>query len=196
MSEEGYASATALPPITLTYSSAGAQDVRNEVAALQQMWQTVLGVSVKTNDIEINKLFADEGLGSSNPLQFYTGPAWIADYPDPYDWTTLQFDKGAAQNGMNFGQNKGPDAAAQQALQQQMEQADVMQDPTARLQAYNSIEQQLVNYVAWFPMEQQNYIALVKPCVQNYTRNAQGLIAPDDWGNIYISNDTPCAKTS
>ncbi len=196
LSEEGYASAAALPPITLTYSSAGAQDVRNEVAALQQMWQTVLGVSVKTNDIEINKLFADQGLGTSNPLQFYTGPAWIADYPDPYDWTTLQFDKGAAQNGMNFGQNKGPDAAAQQALQQQMEQADVMQDLTARLQAYNTIEQQLVNYVAWFPMEQQNYIALVKPCVQGYTRNAQGLIAPDDWSRTFISNDTPCAKTS
>ena len=196
LSEEGYASAAALPPITLTYSSAGAQDVRNEVAALQQMWQTVLGVSVKTNDIEINKLFADEGMGSSNPLQFYTGPAWIADYPDPYDWTTLQFDKGAAQNGMSFGQNHGPDAAAQQALQQQMEQADVMQDPNGRLQAYNTIEQQLVNYVAWFPMEQQNYIALVKPCVQGYTRNAQGLIAPDDWGRTFISNDTPCAKTS
>jgi peptide/nickel transport system substrate-binding protein/oligopeptide transport system substrate-binding protein len=97
---------------------------------------------------------------------------------------------------MNFGQNKGPDAAAQQALQQQMEQADVIQDPTARLQAYNTIEQQLVNYVAWFPMEQQTYIALVKPCVQGYTRNAQGLIPPDDWGNIYISTDTPCAKTS
>ena len=196
LSEEGYSSAAALPPITLTYSSAGAQDVRNEVAALQQMWQTVLGISVKTNDIEINKLFSDESLGSSNPLQFYSGPAWIADYPDPYDWTTLQFDKGAAQNGMSFGQNHGPDAAAQQALQQQMEQADVMQDPNARLQAYNTIEQQLVNYVAWFPMEQQTYIALVKPCVQNYTHNAQGLIPTDDWGNIYISTDTPCAKTS
>jgi oligopeptide transport system substrate-binding protein len=194
LSEEGYSSAAALPPITLTYSSAGIQADRDEVAAMQQMWQTVLGVSVKTNDIEINKLFADEGLGSSNPLQFYTGPGWIADYPDPYDWTTLQFDKGAAQNGMNFGQNKGPDAAAQQALQQQMEQADFMQDPQARLQAYNTIEQQLVNYVAWFPMEQQNHIALVKPCVQNYTRNAQGLIAPDDWGRTYISTDTPCAK--
>ncbi|MFL5700598.1 MAG: ABC transporter substrate-binding protein, partial [Ktedonobacteraceae bacterium] len=196
LQEEGYASTAALPLITLTYSSAGAQDVRNEVAALQQMWQTVLGVSVKTNDIEINKLFADESMGTSNPLQFYTGPAWIADYPDPYDWTSLQFAKGAAQNGMNFGQNHGPDAAAQQTLQQQMDQADVMQDPNARLQAYNTIEQQLVNYVAWFPMEQQNYIALVKPCVQGYTRNAQGLIAPDDWGRTFISNDTPCAKTS
>jgi oligopeptide transport system substrate-binding protein len=196
MQEEGYASVAALPAITLTYSSAGIQAARDEVAAMQQMWQTVLGVSVKTNDIEINKLFADEGMGSANPLQFYTGPAWIADYPDPYDWTTLQFDKGAAQNGMSFGQNHSSDAAQQQAVQQQLEQADVMQDPTARLHAYNSLEQQLVNFVAWFPMEQNTFIYRIKPCVQGWLQNAQGQTPPDDWGRIFISTDTPCGKTS
>ena len=195
---EGYASASSFPPITLTYSSAGSQDVRNEVAAMQQMWQTTLGITVKTDDIDINKLFADEGLGSNNPLQFYTGPAWLADYPDPEDWITLQFDKGASQNGMSFGQNKGPDAAAQQALQVQMEQADLMPGTTAaqqasRAAAYNAIEQQLVNYVAWFPMEQQEINILQKPCVQGVIQNAFGLVPPDDWGSIFISTDTPCA---
>jgi oligopeptide transport system substrate-binding protein len=194
---QGYASASNFPPITLTYSSAGAQDVRNEVAAMQQMWQTVLGITVKTNDIDINKLFTDEGLGSNNPLQFYTGPAWGADYPDPQDWITLQFDKGVAQNGMSFGQNKGPDAAAQQALQVQMEQADALiGNPTARAAAYNAIEQQLVNYVSWFPMEQQEVNILQKPCVQGVVYNAGGLVPPDDWGRIYISTDTPCAHLS
>ncbi|HLZ81633.1 MAG TPA: peptide ABC transporter substrate-binding protein, partial [Ktedonobacteraceae bacterium] len=196
LSEEGYSSVSAMPPITLTYSSAGIQAARDEVATMQQMWQTVLGVSVKTNDVEINKLFADEGLGTQNPLQFYTGPAWIADYPDPYDWTSLQFAKGAAQNGMNFGQNNGPDAAAQQAIQTQLAQADVMQDPQARLQAYNNIEQQLVNYVAWFPMEQNTFVYRIQPCVQGWLENAQGQVAPDDWGRIFISTDQPCAKTS
>ncbi len=198
---QGYASASNFPPITLTYSSAGAQDVRNEVAAMQQMWQTVLGITVKTNDIDINKLFTDEGLGSNNPLQFYTGPAWLADYPDPQDWITLQFDKGVSQNGMSFGQNKGPDAAAQQALQVQMEQADAMPGVTAsqqaaRAAAYNAIEQQLVNYVSWFPMEQQEINILQKPCVQGVVNNAFGLVPPDDWGSIYISTDTPCAHLS
>ncbi|MGH2493613.1 MAG: peptide ABC transporter substrate-binding protein [Ktedonobacteraceae bacterium] len=195
---QGYASAANVPPITLTYSSAGAQDTRNEVAAMQQMWQTTLGITVKTDDIDINKLFADEGLGSNNPLQFYTGPAWLDDYPDPQDWITLQFDKGASQNGMSFGQNKGPDAAAQQALQVKMEQADVMPGVTAaeqaaRAAAYNDIEQQLVNYVAWFPMEQQEINILRKPCVQGITENALNLLPPDDWGKVYISTDTPCA---
>jgi len=196
LQEEGMTVAT-LPAITLTYSSAGSQDVRNEVAAMQQMWQTALGVSVKTDDIEINKLFADEGLGSNNPLMFYTGPAWLTDYNDPEDWTTLQFDKGASQNGMSFGQNKGPDAAAQQQLQGQMEQADVTQDPTARVQLYNTIEQQLVNYVAWFPMEQQILFYLQKPCVQGLpTTNPSGLTPPDDWGSVFISTDSPCANAT
>src|SRR6266852_7730307 len=193
---QGYASAANFPPITLTYSSAGLQAARNEVAAMQQMWQTVLGISVKTDDIDIYKLFADEALGSANPLQFYTGPAWIADYPDPEDWTTLQFDKGQSQNGMSFGQNHGPDAAAQQAVQAEMEAADLLTDPTARLAAYNKIEQELVNFVAWFPMEQEESNLLIKPCVQGRALNAFGLTPPDDWHNIYISTDTPCAKTS
>ncbi len=40
---EGYSSAAQLPPITLTYSSAGVQATRDEVAAMQQMWQKYIG---------------------------------------------------------------------------------------------------------------------------------------------------------
>ena len=66
----------------------------------------------------------------------------------------------------------------------------------ARLAAYNKIEQELVNFVAWFPMEQQEQNFLIKPCVQGLVLNAFGVIPPNDWNNIYISTDTPCAKTS
>ncbi|HLX57327.1 MAG TPA: peptide ABC transporter substrate-binding protein [Ktedonobacteraceae bacterium] len=193
---QGYASAANFPPITLTYSSTGNQAVRNEVAAMQQMWQTVLGISVKTNDVEFNKLIGDTTLGVNDPLQFFSGPAWLADYPDPQDWTTLLFDKGAGENGMNFGQNKGPDAAAQQALQKQMEQADAMPAGPARYAAYNAIEQQLVNFVAWMPMEQQTAFGLRKPCVQGVVDNADNLTPPDDWAHIFISTDKPCASVT
>lgn len=198
MQQQGYSSVAQFPPITFTYASSGVQDARNEVAAEQQMWQTVLGISVKTDDIDFNKLVGDENLGANNPLQFYSGPGWIADYPDPQDWLTLQFDKVSAgsSNSMSFGQNKGPDAAAQQALQLQMEQADVNSNPTARAAAYNSIEQQLVNYVAWLPIYQQSANFLRKPCVQGIVDNALAIIPPNDWGNIYISTDTPCASLS
>jgi len=196
MQAQGYASVANFPPITFTYASSGVQDARNEVAAEQQMWSTVLGINVKINDIDFNKLVGDENLGANNPLQFYSGPGWQADYPDPQDWLTLQFDKVSAgsSNSMSFGQNKGPDAAAQQALQLQMEQADVNGDKTAREQAYFSIEQQLVNDVAWLPTYQSTVNELRKPCVQGIVDNALSITPPNSWGNIFISTDTPCAS--
>jgi oligopeptide transport system substrate-binding protein len=196
LQEEGYSSASQLPPITLTYASAGNQASRDEVAAMQQMWQTALGVSVKTNDIDLNTLFNDQGLGANNPLQFYTGPGWIADYPDPQDWTTLQFAAGSGQNGMNYGQNKGSGATEQQDVQKQLDAADAMTDPTARAQAYNKAEQALVNDVAWLPMEQQYVSGLIKPCVKGFKTNGEGLFPPDSWSRVYISTDTPCANAT
>jgi len=196
MQAQGYAGVANFPPITLTYASSGSQDDRNEVAALQQMWQTTLGISVKTDDVDFNKLVGDQNLGANNPLQFFAGPGWQADYPDPQDWITLFFDKVSAgsSNAMSFGQNKGPDAAAQQALQLQMEQADVNLDSKAREQAYWAIEQQLVNYVTILPMYQAAVNRLYKPCVQGLVINALDIIPPDSWAKIYISTDTPCAK--
>ena len=45
----------------------------------------MLGVSVKAEAIDFNKLLTDI---TANTLQFW-GIAWIADYPDPQDWLTL-----------------------------------------------------------------------------------------------------------
>ena len=196
MQAQGYSSVSQFPPITLTYASSGVQSARNEVAALQQMWQNTLGVGVKINDIDFNKLISYESQGCGNTLQFYAGPGWIADYPDPQDWTTLQFDKGAAQNGMCFGQNHGPDAAAEQVVQTQLEAADMNGNPTARYAAYNTAEQVLVNDVAWLPTFQAIAQRLYKACVQGVTLTSFLTTPPQDWHNIYISTDTPCAKTS
>ncbi len=195
LQEEGMTLAT-LPPIRLTYPS-GIKDLDNEVAALQQMWQNVLGVSVKADPIDFNKLLSEITAATNNPkgLQFW-GIAWIADYPDPQDWLTLQFDKGVPNNNMNYGQNNTSDAAQQQAVQQALEAADVAPAGNARLQAYQQAEQQLVNDVAWLPMEQVTSNFLQKPCMVGLVLNPSGLTPPDDWGNIYKSTATPCADTS
>jgi len=97
---------------------------------------------------------------------------------------------------MNYGQNHSTDAAQQQQVQTMMEQADVNQDQTSRLQAYNQAEQKLVNDVAWLPMEQVTATYLLKPCVQGYVLDHQDLTPPNDWGGTFISTDTPCANTS
>ena len=188
LQEEGWTSVSQMPAIKLTYSS-GNPDSANEVAAVIQMWQTTLGVSVKANPEDFNKLLTDSEAALNNPngLQFW-GIAWIADYPDPQDWTTLQFDKGAQYNQINYGQNNSAGAATQQQTQQALEAADVNPDPTSRLQAYMQAEQQLVNDVAWLPMEQVAISIVLKPYVKGMVFNAQFLTPPNDWGNVYIAS--------
>ena len=188
LQEAGYASVSSLPSIKLTYSS-GDPNLANAISAMQQMWQTTLGVSVKANPEDFNKLLTDSEAALNNPngLQFWA-IGWIADYPDPQDWTTLQFDKGAQYNQINYGQNHSADAAQQQQTQQALEAADVNPDQTSRLQAYNQAEQQLVNDVAWLPWSQQAFSQVLKPYVKGMVFNPQLQIPPNDWGNIYIAS--------
>jgi oligopeptide transport system substrate-binding protein len=187
LTEEGYSSVSALPSISLTYPS-GSPDQDNEVAALVQMWQTTLGVSVKANPEDFNKLLTDIEAATNNAkgLQFW-GIAWIADYPDPQDWTTLQFDKGVPNNNMNYGQNSTSTASTQQQVQLALEAADINPDQTSRMQAYMQAEQQLVNDVAWLPVEQVAVSQVLKPYVKGLVFNPQLLIPPNDWGSIFIA---------
>ena len=196
MQEAGYTLAT-FPTITLTTSSQGSADARNEFAVAQQEWQDVLGITVHIEDVDISKLVTERNNSVNNPngLQMWA-LYWAADYPDPEDWLTLIFGKDSSKNGLNYGQNKASFAAEQQTNQQLMEQADSNLDPTSRLQQYNVAEQNLVNDVAWIPRFQVTNIFVRKPCVVGITDNAQNFIPQDDWGSIYVSTATPCADVT
>ena len=85
------------------------------------------------------------------------------------------------------GQNNSSDAAQQQQVQQQLEQADVTANQAQRLQLYNQAEQQLVNDVAWLPIFQESTARLVKTYVIGRVFNGDGLVPPDDWVNVYIT---------
>lgn len=196
MKEEGYTLSN-FPSVTLTFATLGASDARNMFSALQQMWQRTLGVTVRLEDEDYNKLLEDRTNSVGNPkgMQMYALD-WSADYPDPQNWLTLLFDKGSPKNAMNYGQNQTAMAPAQQANQQLMEQADVNANQQERMQQYNEAEQKLLNDVVWIPLYQIARTIVRKPCVVGIVDNAQNFVPPDDWGNIYISSAKPCADTS
>lgn len=186
LQEEGLTLAT-FPTLHFTFSNTS-KDTANEITTVIQMWQQVLGItSIKPDPVDKNKLFQSITNTTNNSSLQIWRVNWIADYPDPQDWITLQFSKGASDNNINYGQNQSTDATQQQATQDQMLQADVMPDQGPRMQAYNQIEQQLANDVAWLPMEQVNVTYLLKPYVIGVVDNSQNLTPPDDWGNIYIA---------
>ena len=186
MQEAGYTLAT-FPTVTVTYPN-GELDTDNEITTARQMWKTALGIDVKAQAIDFNQLITDLSGTVNNPqgLQMWT-IVWGADYPDPQDWTTLQFDKGSPNNTMNYGQNSTTNAAQQQQVQRQLEQADVTSNQTQRLQMYNQAEQQLVNDVAWLSIDQESASRLVKPYVVGLTFNAADLRPPGDWAGVYIA---------
>jgi oligopeptide transport system substrate-binding protein len=185
LQEEGWSSVSQMPPITLTYAT----DVSNtaqEVAAMVQMWQKVLNITVQTDPVDYNTLLDKVTAATNNQdgLQFW-GLAWVGEYPDPQDWLTLQFDQGVPNNNMNYGQNSSNNATQQQATQQLMETADASSQASMRMQDYQQAEQQLVDDVAWLPMEQVTATFLRTPYIVGITNNAQNLIPPDDWAHIY-----------
>lgn len=190
LQEEGYSSVSQLPQIKFTLES-GSPDLANEVTTAIGMWQRNLGITVGTSIIDFNTLLtATSGTTGKSPaqggLQMWA-LGWAADYPDPQDWITLQFGVNESYNEWNYGNNNGSTAADQKANQAAMTAADAMSDPTARAAAYNKIEQELVNEVAWLSMFQSPAARLRKAYVVGFTPNAQGSTPPQDWANIYIT---------
>jgi oligopeptide transport system substrate-binding protein len=187
MQEAGYTTAT-FPPVTITYAS-GSVARDSVITTSRQMWQTALGIDVKAQAIDFNQLVTEVNNSPNNAkgLQMWS-IGWIADYPDPQDWTSLQFAKGSPNNNANYGQNSSADATQQQQVQQQLAQADVTANATQRLQMYNQAEQQLVNDVAWMPIFQQSTPELIKTYVVGLTLNAFYIVPPDGWSNVYIAS--------
>ena len=194
MQQEGY-TLSSFPSITITYPS-GDQPTADQITTMVQAWQSILGITVKTQAVDFTTLLGDV---TASACQTPDSPqkclnkglqmwwlGWIADYPDPQDWTTLQFAKGVSNNDWNYGQNFSSDAAQQVATQNLLEKADIDLGKD-RLSLYNQAEQQLANDVAWMPLFQADAAVLIKKYVYGVVLNAQGITPPDDWANIYIA---------
>ena len=76
LKEEGLTLAT-LPTITFTVSTQGSVDVRNEEAAKQQMWKSALGIDVKFDDVDFNKLITDTSPAINNPKGIMGLGTWL-----------------------------------------------------------------------------------------------------------------------
>jgi ABC-type oligopeptide transport system substrate-binding subunit len=182
---------TTLPSVTLTYYTDNTSVVQASLAMVQ-MWQTRLGVTVKTQPVLFTKEIDLSNATANNPkgLQMWFF-GWIADYPDPQDWLSTFFAKGGADNLNNYGQNNNSYATEQQAVQQELFQADVDQTPTDRLQKYYDAEQKIVNDVGWIPVYQSalNYLQSSKlsPGFKASYSDSLNTLYPDDWANIYIT---------
>ena len=185
LTEEKWKSVADIPTIHLTYT-AGVASFEQEVRELIAMWQRVLHVQVIASPVDYNTLLDKVTAATNNPqgIQFW-GLSWVGEYPDAQDWLTLQFGKGMVYNNINYGENNSSTAAQQQSVQQQLEQADANRQESTRVSSYQQAEEQIVQAVGWIPIAQVTSAFLRTPTIINIKDNAQGIIPPDDWANIY-----------
>jgi oligopeptide transport system substrate-binding protein len=167
--ESAYPDVSKVPPITFTYASSQVSSL--EADALQQMWQTALGIRVNLLSVELNAYNTET---TNRQVQFgFT--QWTADFPDPYDWLALNLLSNAAGNDGSWS-NAQFDQAVMQA-----EQAT----GGARIQLYNQAEQIAITDVGWLPLDHQALSAVIPSWVQGVTLNNTGLYF-GDWSGVYL----------
>ena len=166
-----YPDASKVPSITFSYPSSQVSSL--EADALQQMWQSALGIQVRLNPVELTA-YNMETATQPPVIQFgYT--QWTADYPDPYDWLALNLLSTASNNN---GDWKNPQF---DSLVQQAEQATGQ----ARIQLYNQAEQIAVNDVGWLPIDHEALSAVIPSNVHGVSLNNTGLYF-GDWSDVYL----------
>jgi ABC-type transport system substrate-binding protein len=150
-----YGGAEGLPPIVYTDAGIG-NYVGLDVAAMAEMWQQNLGVTITVENIEFNYFY--DQIFSGNHGQLFSG-GWCADYPDPENFADVLFHSGSE---MNSGGYSNP------ALDALLEQARVERDVTTRMNMYQQAEQIIVDDApVLFTTHSLSY-ELVKPYLKGY----------------------------
>lgn len=186
LQEEGIASPAQFPALTITYDNSY-QAGANTILAIVDEWKSVLGVTIKPVGEQQNQFYQDmtNTIGHAGPFQLWYG-LWGADYPDPQDWLSNFFGKGASENYANYGQNNSASAAEQQAIQAELAKADADQNQAERMQLYQDAEQKIINDAGWITTYQSSYVYSVNPKLHGWKLNSLGSLATDDWANIYF----------
>jgi oligopeptide transport system substrate-binding protein len=164
-----YPDVTKVPSITFSYPSS--QVSQDEAAALQQMWQTVLGVHVTLNPEELTTYNNDT---ANFKIQFgFT--QWSADFPDPYDWLALNLTTNAPNNNGRWS-----NATFDQTVQQAENSSGA-----ARIALYNKAEDIAITDVGWLPLDHEALAAIIPSWVHGLVLNGNGLYF-GDWSTIYM----------
>jgi oligopeptide transport system substrate-binding protein len=155
LAESKYGSADKLPPIVYTSSGHGS-DADSSVAALAQMWQQNLGITITVENLDPNKYYDLVRDGQHGQL---LGGGWCADYPDPENFLDVLFHTGSEQN---LGNYSNPE------IDRLLEAARVERNVTRRLEIYQQIEQLIVNDAPVIFTTHSLSHLLVKPYIKGY----------------------------
>lgn len=155
LAQSKYGGADGLPEIEFSNIGIGSY-VSPDIAAMVEMWQQNLGVTITVENLEPNYYY--DQVYSGNHGHLISG-GWCADYPDPENFADVLFYTASPQNNGGYSNPQ---------LDTLLEAARVEQDVTKRIEMYQQAEQILVeDAAALFTTHSLSY-QLVKPYVKGY----------------------------
>ena len=156
LGESDFADPDTRPRITVTIPGTGGT-IGLYLEVIKDMWKQALDVDVDIQQVEWATYLEDL---DDQKFQAYAGLGWEADYPDPQAFLDILFH---SESGLNHG------AYSNVEVDDILEGARVEQDPVARMQMYQEVEQLIVNDAAWVPLwlSGDQYV-LIKPHVQGF----------------------------
>jgi ABC-type oligopeptide transport system substrate-binding subunit len=155
LEQSSYGGPNGLPPIVFTDAGIGSS-IASDVAAMAEMWEQNLGVTITVENIEYN-FYLDQIYSGNHGQLFSSG--WCADYPDPENFADVLFHSGSTQNNGSYS-NPELDAL--------LEAARVERDVTKRIQMYQQAEQIIVDDAAVLFTTHSLSYQVVKPYIQGY----------------------------
>ncbi len=150
-----YGGPEGLPEIVYTNAGVGSY-VGSNVAALAEMWEQNLGVTIKVENIDYN--FYYEQVFSGNHGQIFDG-GWCADYPDPENFADVLFHSGSSQN---HGDYSNPE------LDALLEAARIERDVTKRIEMYQQAERMIVDEAPVLFTVHSLSFQLIQPYVKGF----------------------------
>lgn len=155
LKQSKYGGPEGLPEIVYTNSGIGSY-IGGNVAALADMWEQYLGVTIKVENLDYN--FYYEQIFSGNHGQIFDG-GWCADYPDPENFADVLFHSGVPQN---HGGYSNPE------LDALLEAARIESDVTTRIAMYQQAERILVDDAPALFLTHSLSYQLVQPYVKGF----------------------------
>ena len=152
--------------------------------AAKDQWNEVLGLNVQVAPTPSADMRPHISAKNGGYQMWIIG--WIADYPDPQDWLSLQFMSNPADPTITNGNNTVD--IHDTNLDKLLKQADVERDQDKRMSLYNQAEQIIVNEVAWIPYEQAKAFWRMRPWVRGFGVNPIGMMVDIAWPNVAIYN--------
>lgn len=150
-----YGGPEGMPEIIYTNSGVGSY-IGGNVAALAEMWEQYLGVTIQVENLDFN--FYYQQIFSGNHGQIFDG-GWCADYPDPENFADVLFHSDMPQN---HGGYSNPE------LDALLESARVEPDVTRRIAMYQQAERIIVDDAPVLFLTHSLSYQLVQPYVKGF----------------------------